>query len=82
MFPELTALGCALVHLTFEEDVSSRWGPVTHETGTSLYLARQWKPFDAVEHQQLANLTDVTGLVFSSFRYDNPNAVTWDVWPI
>lgn len=69
-------------HIALDDDVRTRWGPVVRESSAHLYLARQWQPFDSAEHERLRALPDVSGLVFSSFRYDNPRQVAWDIWPV
>lgn len=62
------------------DDVEQRWSPVIEETDASLYLARMWSEFDADEQQRLTALPGVDGLVFSSFRYDNPAIAARNLW--
>ncbi|TDD96416.1 hypothetical protein [Actinomadura rubrisoli] len=62
-----------------DKDLAGRWAAVA-EGGRELYLARQWHDFDREENDRLSGLPGVGGLVFSSFRYDNPDVVRWDVW--
>lgn len=68
--------------ISLEEDIDDRWGPAAIESNIPLYLARQWQPFDPAQDESLSTLQGVAGLVFSSFRYDNPDAADWDIWPV
>jgi hypothetical protein len=45
-----------------------------------LYVARQWDERDTAEEESLMQLPGVSGLVFSSFRHDNPEAVAREDW--
>ncbi|MGA7673230.1 MAG: family 10 glycosylhydrolase [Nitrolancea sp.] len=65
-----------------EDDVRQRWGPATREAAKPLYLARQWQAFESAVQNELAAIPDVTGLVFSSFRYDNAEEADWNIWPV
>jgi hypothetical protein len=51
------------------------YGPAVAGTATKLFVARQW--CDRCEHTErtLGDIPGVTGLVFSSFRHDNPEAI-------
>jgi hypothetical protein len=72
----LTGKGMAAL----DEDVETSWAPVVSETDASLYLARMWSPPDPAEQTRLLALPAVDGLVFSSFRYDNPKVVERELW--
>lgn len=45
-----------------------------------LFIARQWQQRRRSEEQSLQGLKSVSGLVFSSFRHDNPGAVRRNDW--
>ena len=54
--------------------------PTITENRTKLYVARQWNQRSTKEESELLNEPSVSGLVFSSFRFDNAKAVTRDNW--
>lgn len=54
--------------------------PTITENRTKLYVARQWNQRSTKEESELLNQPSVSGLVFSSFRFDNAKAVTRDNW--
>ena len=43
-------------------------------------MARQWDERSKTEEEALLNGTGVNGLVFSSFRFDNPKVVACGDW--
>lgn len=45
-----------------------------------LYVARQWDERDTAEEESLMQIPGMSGLVFSSFRHDNPEAVVRGDW--
>ena len=51
------------------------YGPVVERTGVDLYVARQWRPRCHEEETELRDHAEVAGLVFSTFRHDNPGPV-------
>jgi hypothetical protein len=51
------------------------YGPVAERSGIGLYVARQWKPRSHNEESELQAVPAVRGLVFSTFRHDNPGAI-------
>jgi hypothetical protein len=56
------------------------YGPVVEGSAAQLFVARQWcERFDADE-QELRAIAGVSGLVFSSFRHDNPGALARGNW--
>lgn len=63
-----------------EQHVTATYAPALAGTGVSLYLARQWHDRDSVTEQRLAALPGVSGLVFSTFRHDNPEAIRRGDW--
>jgi len=58
-----------------ESDLAESYAPVLEESLVKLYVARQWHTPDAEREAALLALPGVSGLVFSTFRYDNPGAV-------
>ncbi|GAB4241287.1 MAG: hypothetical protein Kow00109_16640 [Acidobacteriota bacterium] len=54
--------------------------PVVRKSRCRLLLARQWYPRDELEEQALLEEEGVGGLVFSSFRHDNPDVVARNDW--
>ena len=44
------------------------------------YVARQWNERSEEEESELLDETSVSGLVFSSFRYDNPGPLARNNW--
>ncbi len=57
------------------EHVAAAYGPAVEGTSTRLFVARQWNSRDVEAERQLCGTPGVTGLVFSSFRHSNPDAV-------
>lgn len=51
-----------------------------HSQDVALFVARQWNQRDPDEEKALLELPAVSGLVFSSFRFDNPEAVARGDW--
>ena len=49
---------------------------------TKLYVARQWDPISSSEELKLLNHPSVSGLVYSTFRYDNPGPLANSDWVI
>ena len=49
-------------------------------SATQLFLARQWCSRSELLERQLRATSGVTGLVFSSFRHDNPAAIARGDW--
>ena len=56
------------------------YGPAVAGSTTRLYVARQWDARDAAEEAALSATPGVSGLVFSTFRHDNPAAVARNDW--
>jgi hypothetical protein len=65
---------------TLEEDVVKTYAPVFDGASAKLYLARQWQERSASKEKGLSGLPGVDGLVFSSFRHDNPGPVRCNNW--
>ncbi len=62
------------------EQLNSTYQPILADKSTKLYIARQWHEFSEVEEVELFAHPLVKGLVFSSFRFDNPRAVARGDW--
>jgi hypothetical protein len=62
------------------EQLSSYYTPVFENQPVDLYIARQWDERSEVEERELLSQPVVKGLVFSSFRYDNPRPVARGDW--
>jgi len=60
--------------------LSSEYKPVVKDQPVDLYVARQWEERSEVEEKQLYSHPVVKGLVFSSFRFDNPGPLTRGDW--
>jgi hypothetical protein len=63
-----------------EQDLSAVYQPILKHRSTELYLARQWKSRSSSRELRLVEHPAVEGLVFSSFRLDNPGAVRRNDW--
>jgi len=56
------------------------YGPAIDDSATRLFVARQWCPRCVEQERELCAIPGVTGLVFSSFRHDNPAAIARGDW--
>jgi hypothetical protein len=56
------------------------YAPVFADTDAELFVARQWAEPDERIEEQLSSLPGVSGLVFSTFRFDNPDALAKSDW--
>ncbi len=65
---------------TIEEQLTSAYGPVLARGRTRLFVARQWSHPSAGEEAALVAHPAVTGLAFSTFRFDNGAAVARNDW--
>ena len=65
-----------------QEDLSFSYGPVFGGERTRLYVARQWRERSEIEERSLLGHSAVAGLVFSSFRHDNPGPVSRNDWSV
>ena len=65
---------------TLEEDLTHVYQPVLERRDTKLYLARQWKKRSPEKERSLLGHPAVDGLVFSSFRHDNPGPIFRNDW--
>jgi len=62
------------------EDLDVTYAPVVCELGARLYVARQWSERCEAEEAALLSHPAVEGLVFSTFRFDNPGPVSRGDW--
>ena len=60
--------------------VRRTYGPVLKGKTTRLYVARQWRPRHTKVEQSLQRMRSISGLVFSSFRHDNPGPLLRNDW--
>jgi hypothetical protein len=58
----------------------SGYGPVFKDQSVSLYVARQWDDRSQVMEKRILSHSTVKGLVYSSFRFDNPGPVARGDW--
>lgn len=63
-----------------KEHLKSVYTPVFSEQPVNLYIARQWDERSEVEEAAILAQPSVKGLVFSSFRFDNPGPVARGDW--
>ena len=56
------------------------YGPVVRGRAARLFVARQWRPRNSEVEDSLLRLKSVSGLVFSSFRHDNPGPLRRNDW--
>jgi hypothetical protein len=63
-----------------EENIVKSYTPVFDGKNTKLYIARQWQERSKTKENELLTLPSVAGLVFSSFRHDNPESVRRNNW--
>lgn len=61
------------------DHLNSDYEPVLRDQWVDLYVARQWDARSEGEEKDILAQPAVKGLVFSSFRFDNPGTVSrWD----
>jgi hypothetical protein len=65
---------------SLEEDVVKTYAPVFDGKNVKLYVARQWQERSKTKEKELLKLPGVNGLVFSSFRHDNPGPIKRNNW--
>jgi len=63
-----------------EEDIAKTYAPVFDGKNTKLYVARQWQERSKTKEKEFLKLPGVEGLVFSSFRHDNPGPIRRNNW--
>jgi hypothetical protein len=62
------------------EQLVESYGCAVQGSPVELYVARQWSERDDEAERDLASIPGVAGLVFGSFRHDNPDAVRRGDW--
>jgi hypothetical protein len=67
---------------SLEEDIVNTYTPMFDEKNTKLYVARQWQKRSDKKEKELLKLPGVAGLVFSSFRHDNPGPIRRNNWTV
>jgi hypothetical protein len=65
---------------SLEEDIAKTYAPVVDGKNTRLFVARQWHERSVSKEKELSGLPGVDGLVFSSFRHDNPSQIKRNKW--
>jgi hypothetical protein len=63
-----------------KEHLAATYAPCVTGAATRLFVARQWKPRSKAEERKLLAIPGVAGLVFSTFRHDNPEALRRGNW--
>jgi len=63
-----------------EEDIVKSYAPVFDGKNTKMFVARQWQKRSEIKENELLKLPGVEGLVFSSFRHDNPGPIRRNNW--
>ena len=66
--------------LPLVDHVISVYWPELRNRQVDLYVARQWDERSEVEEKGIVAQPAVKGLVFSSFRFDNPGPVSRGDW--
>ncbi len=62
------------------DHLRSAYAPAVEGANTQLFVARQWCHRCADDERKLCAIPGVAGLVFSSFRHDNPAAIARGDW--
>jgi hypothetical protein len=65
---------------SLDEDLFHMYRPVLSRKNTKLYIARQWQERSEKKEKKLLGIPCVEGLVFSSFRHDNPERIRRNNW--
>jgi hypothetical protein len=65
---------------SLEEDIAKTYAPVAERENTKLFVARQWQERSQTKEKELLQIPCVEGLVFSSFRHDNPGPIRRNDW--
>jgi hypothetical protein len=65
---------------SLEDDLTGAYAPVLDGGPVELYTARQWHERSQEKERRLLRHPVVDGLVFSSFRHDNPEPIRRNDW--
>ena len=65
---------------SIEDDLTTAYQPAFANRNTNLYLARQWRQRSPEKEERLLEHPAADGLVFSSFRHDNPGPIRRNDW--
>jgi len=65
---------------SLEQDLAAAYLPEVEKSPVKLFLARQWQQRSPRKEKALLEQPGVQGLVFSSFRHDNPGAIRRNDW--
>ena len=65
---------------TLADEIVESYAPVMNGHKAKLYVARQWQERSEEEEETLLKLPAVAGMVFSSFRHDNPGPIKRNNW--
>lgn len=65
---------------SLNEQLSKTYNNSIHNKPVKLFVARQWSERSSNQETQLLNNPAVSGLVFSSFRFDNTEAIAHRDW--
>ena len=65
---------------SLEKDIVKTYAPKFNGKNAKLYVARQWHKRSYKKEKELLMLPNVEGLVFSSFRHDNPGPIKRNCW--
>ncbi|MDA2934880.1 hypothetical protein MYX82_11140 [Acidobacteria bacterium AH-259-D05] len=63
-----------------QKDLATNYTPAFEGQRAELYVVRQWDERSEAEEKALLNTPVVRGLVYSSFRFDNPGPVARNNW--
>ena len=66
--------------LLLGDQLAQVYAPVMRESAARLFVAQQWESRSADKEADLLAKPVVSGLVFSSFRFDNPEAIKKNSW--
>jgi hypothetical protein len=62
------------------EHLTTAYAPAVAASGVELFVARQWCERSEDVEARVSSTSGVSGLVFGSFRHDNPDAVRRNDW--
>jgi hypothetical protein len=62
------------------DHLRSSYESVFRDQPVDLYVARQWDERSEIEEEELLSHPVVKGLVYSSFRFDNPGPIARGDW--